>query len=75
MRTFSQILWRQVYRVYLPTVILCVTGLLLAHWKFDHEFPTERRILLYSSVFLAVMGISTLWNTWDLWRLSKTHND
>jgi len=68
MRSFRQILWRHVYRFGIPQLVLIAVGMLFVEWHYDHEFPSEQKILRYCAFWLAGIGILTLWNAWDEWR-------
>jgi len=71
MRSFKQILWRHVYRFGFPQLVVITVGMLFLEWHFDHAFPNHQKILRYGELWLAVIGIQTVWNAWDEWRRAR----
>jgi hypothetical protein len=75
MQSFRQILWRHAGRYGLVMAFVGATVVLLFNWAFYHEYPTHRRIVLYSvSSFIAV-AIATVSNAWMEWRRSTRADD
>lgn len=71
MRSFRQILWRHVTRFLIPAAVLGPTVLLLFNWAFYDEYPTHRRIVLYSVGWFISMAMATLTNAWMEWRRAR----
>ena len=71
MRSFRLILGRHAGRYFLAKVVLGAVALLLFNWAFFHEYPTQRRIVLYSAGWFFATSMATLSGAWMEWRRSE----